>query len=410
MIAAIGILVALLFLAMLVHPRVARSDFWRATATPLASIIGSGFLVSVPILRDMVGVWAIVAMVALLILAQLVGAAIRENIAHVEPLIEGQSAPLHIASVERLSDVALTFAYFVSVAFYLVLFGNFLLKPFGLDDPFTVKIVVTICLAAIGGIGVIRGFKAVERVEVYAVSLKLAVIAGLFASLIAFDAGAYIHGGGLPPPPGHFEMANLSALGGLLITVQGFETSRFLGDSYSPPLRIATMRVAQILAAGIYLVFFALMTPLLGAAGGDRSVAAIVDMLRPASAVLPLLVVIGALASQSSAAIADVLGGGGLLHAIGGQRIALRHTYPLIAFIAATITWGTDVYGLIALASRSFALYYALQCIVAAFSANRRQRGTLVAGYAKSGGSRRGDHDLRNPRGRWLTFEGPRID
>ena len=114
---AIAVFVGLLF--VLLRPRFLANDIWRATSTPLASIIGSGFLVSVPILRNVVGSWAIVAMAALLVIAYLVGAAIRENIAHVEPLLENGNAKGPILSIERLSQLVLTFAYFISVAYYL---------------------------------------------------------------------------------------------------------------------------------------------------------------------------------------------------------------------------------------------------------------------------------------------------
>ena len=36
--------------ALLFAPRLTASPIWRATVTPLASIIGSGFLVSLPLL------------------------------------------------------------------------------------------------------------------------------------------------------------------------------------------------------------------------------------------------------------------------------------------------------------------------------------------------------------------------
>ena len=122
------------------------------------------------------------------------------------------------------------------------------------------------------------------------------------------------------------------------------------------------------------------MTPLLGAANSHDGVAAIVDMLRPVSIFLPLLVTIGALASQSSAAIADALGAGGLLHDISGGRIPANHTYPLLALVAGVVTWETDVFSLVSLASRCFALYYALQCLQATSSALRR--GDTVRGGA----------------------------
>jgi len=369
----VAVLAALAAAILLFRPAVFRSREWHALATPLASIIGSGFLVSVPVLDELVGSWAVAAIFLLLALSYAIGAAVRENIAHVEPLLENGEASGSIASLERLSHVVLAFAYFVSVAYYLVLFANFALRPAGLDEPFLVKLLVSALLAVIGIVGLTRGFAAVERLEIHAVSVKLAVIAGLLAALAFFDGGE-IFAGRAALAPGHFRPAELPVLVGLLILVQGFETSRFLGSTYSAELRIRTMRLAQLLAAAIYLAFFVLMMPLMGGDATGEGVAAIIDMLAPVSFVLPLLVVLGALASQSSAAIADALGAGGLLHTLGGRRIRLNHTYPLIALVAGLITWDTDVYGLIAFASRCFALYYALQCLLAALSAARRGR------------------------------------
>ncbi len=54
---AIAIAVTIGLSLMLLRPAVMRTDRWRAIATPLASIICSGFLVSVPILRDLAGIW-----------------------------------------------------------------------------------------------------------------------------------------------------------------------------------------------------------------------------------------------------------------------------------------------------------------------------------------------------------------
>jgi len=108
-------------------------------------------------------------------------------------------------------------------------------------------------------------------------------------------------------PVGHFDPASLPVLLGLLILVQGFETSRFLGNRYSPELRVRTMKIAQLLSAAIYLCFFLLMTPLFskGKTGGD--VAAVVDMLGPVSFLLPLLVLAGALASLGGDGKSDVV-------------------------------------------------------------------------------------------------------
>lgn len=365
---------------ILFHPRLLKSPQWRAISTPLASIIGSGFLVSVPILRDLSGAWAPWLMAALLLLAYFIGAAIRHNILHVEPKLHSGKASRSILSLERLSHAALSFAYFVSVAYYLVLFSTFLLKPFGIGDQLDIKLLVSLCLLAIGAIALWRGVGAEEKLEVFAVSVKLAIIGGLLVTLGTY-AVELVYDGSAAPLPGHFETSSVPVLLGLLILVQGFETSRFLGNAYPAELRIKTMKQAQLLSAGIYLAFFLAMTPLYGLSTNATGIAAIVDMLTPVALVLPIMVTIGALASQSSAAIADTLGAGGLVRDVSSNRINIRYAYLITVAIAALVTWETDIYALITLASRCFALYYALQCLVAAASARDLGNKARAAGF-----------------------------
>ncbi len=382
MLSALTLIVCLGTLFVLVHPRIIASDYWRATATPLASIIGSGFLVSVPILRDIVGQWAVIPMIGLLIVAYLIGAAVRDNIAHVEPLMQDGGGAAPLTAAEQLSHLTLSFSYFVSVAYYLVLFATFLLKSFGVADPQIAKLIVTAILLVIAAVGAWRGFHAVEGMEIYAVSTKLAVIAGLLAALALFDVMKVLSAGpGEGSISGHFDLGQLPVLMGLLILVQGFETSRFLGAAYPADLRIRTMKAAQLLSSAIYVAFFLLMIPLMGSDSQETGVAAIVDIVRPVALVLPLIITLGALASQSSAAMADAIGAGGLLNDITKGRIPVRYTYPWIAAISAIVTWETDVFSLITLASRCFALYYALQCLVAALSAVHRGARWRASGF-----------------------------
>ena len=58
----------------------------KATVTLLASIMGSGFLVSAPLLAGSVGNLAVICMAGLLLLAYGVGGAIRFNIRYFEPV------------------------------------------------------------------------------------------------------------------------------------------------------------------------------------------------------------------------------------------------------------------------------------------------------------------------------------
>ena len=61
-----------------------RSITWQAMTTPLASIIGSGFLVLWPILVPEYGVYAPLVMALLCVGAYLFGAAIRFKMRHVD--------------------------------------------------------------------------------------------------------------------------------------------------------------------------------------------------------------------------------------------------------------------------------------------------------------------------------------
>ena len=95
-----------------------------ATVTPLASIMGSGFLVSAPLLAGIVGNLAVVCMALLLVLAYMVGGAIRFNIRHFEPIENKGHGPAQ--DIAFLSRIVLVGAYFISVTYYLELLAAFL--------------------------------------------------------------------------------------------------------------------------------------------------------------------------------------------------------------------------------------------------------------------------------------------
>jgi len=350
-------------------PRLERSKAWKATVTPLASIIGSGFLVSVPLLADEVGSWSIVAMAFLVGAAYLVGAAIRFNIRYAEPLFEQPTRGVEVRlthSLEHLSHFVLAFAYFISVAYYLVLLGNFLLDGMGVDDVLLPKVVATVILASLGALGLLRGLGMVERIEKYTVGVNLAVIVALLGGLLWHNGAALAEGTWrLPEVGGPFNLHSVQVLLGLLIVVQGFETSRFMGDEFDAETRIRTMRYAQWISAVVYLVFFALMTILFPLLGEDRGITAIIGLVGHVALVLPLLLTVGAVASQFSASVADSVGCAGLLEDISERKLTVQHAYPLIAVVAIAITWNADVFRIITLASQAFALFYLVQSGVA---------------------------------------------
>ncbi len=374
-------------------PRIRDSRAWKATVTPLASIMGSGFLVSAPLVAGEAGVYAPFAMAALLITAFSIGAMIRFNIRYAEPIFEGGEEEgehrLHrghqelsethwlpdgehlTKPLEQLSHVVLAGAYTVSVTYYLQLLSAFVLDRFGVHDVVWQRVTTTSVLVIITAVGAAWGLKALENMETYAVSLNLGMIAALIVGLIIHD-GILAASGELALPhlaPDADTEHAARVVMGLLIVVQGFETSRFLGSEHPAEERVRTMRLAQIIASAIYLVFVSLMLPLFDGQQLEANVTAIVRLVAPVAAVLPTLIVIAAVGSQFSAAVADDAGCAGLTRTLFAKRLDSRWGYLLIGAATVTLTWMTDVLSIISLASRAFALFYAIQCTVTAVTA-----------------------------------------
>jgi len=343
--------------------RLAGSEGWNATLTPLASIMGSGFLVSAPLLAGTVGIWAVFCMAALLLLAFLVGGAIRFNIQHFEPIENKGKGPAQ--DIAFLSRIVLVAAYFISITYYLQLLAVFVLNLMGSKDAVMASWITSGLLISIGGIGMWKGLGKLERVEKYATSLNLGMIGALLVGLAIYNIQKAVGGNwALPDVSSTIDLHDMRVLLGLLIVVQGFETSRYLGDEHPAKLRISTMRTAQLTSAAIYLVFIGLTTVLFkNGVGSD--VTAIISMTKPVAVVLPFLLSIAAIGSQFSASVADNSGCGGLIEDITRKELPIRYAYLLILLVTVALTWETNVNQIIAYASRAFALYYVLQCVVA---------------------------------------------
>lgn len=373
------LLVTVMLLFLLLRPKLRDASLWRATVTPLASIIGSGFLVVAPLLAFMAGRLAVVAIFAIVLVAWLVGSAVRFNIRHLEPMVEadanGDPHTRLMRWLERSSKLALSIAYIIAVAFYLELLGAFVLRMFDIESHIAQKSVATILLIFIGTTGLWRGLRVLEGLEEYAVAIKLAVIAGFLAGLATFNIGLVADGHWqLPSISATWDMHTLFQLLGAFLIVQGFETSRYLHGVYSPELRIHSMRLAQGMSAVIYVAFIALATPLFG---GFTTVSetGIIDLSRNVSWVLPWLLVVGAVMAQFSAAVADTISSGGLAEEASRGHIRHRYVYIVSTLLAGLLLWLSDIFAVISYASRAFAAYYAIQCVMAAIHALRPPHG-----------------------------------
>jgi hypothetical protein len=354
--------------------RLASSTSWKATVTPLASIMGSGFLISAPLLASVTGYYAVFCMAILLIIAYLIGGVMRFNIRHFEPVEKDHGAAQEIALLSRF---VLAGSYFISVTYYLQLLAAFALHIIGVADLGAARWVTTGLLVLIGSIGVWRGLDELESVEKYAVSLNLGMIAALLIGLLIYNVELFVGGQWHLPDIGEsINLHDLRVLLGLLIVVQGFETSRYLGENHPAEQRISTMRAAQLISTVVYLLFLALTTVLFQEDLG-ADVTAIIEMCRPVAVVLPLLISVAAIGSQFSAAVADDSGAGGLIEDLSGGQIPARYVYLIIMLVTVAVTWETNVNQIIAYASRAFALYYALQCIVALLVARKMGRSAV---------------------------------
>jgi len=364
---------AVLAALLLLQPRLRRSDRWRATVTPLASIIGSGFLVLAPLLLRQFGAAAPLVMAALCAAAYAVGGAVRDNIRLLDG--DGMRADGLDAALESASSWALAFAYVISVAYYLNLFGSFALSLTPWTEPSEARMVTSAALLLIGVLGWRGGLRALERAESTTVAIKLVVIAGLLCAM-AVQAWALQAAGRTPHNPVHGGWDALRLGFGLIVTVQGFETSRYLRDAYPPAMRIRTMREAQWLSTAIYLVYIGLASLVFTAADLPRRETAVIQATATISALLPGLLVVAALAAQFSAAVADTNGSGGLVQQMSRDRVPARVAFAGLATLALALTWLADVFQIISYASRAFAAYYALQCALAArLCARRGERG-----------------------------------
>lgn len=341
-------------------------EFTFAISTPLASIFGSGFLVMVPILVGAVGEYALYAMMGITLVAYSVGSVIRFNIKNVEPLLI-KGMPKRTAWFEKASGFSLILAYIVSVSLYLHILSAFVLTGLGLDSDYHENILTTTIIAIITLIGMTKGLKPLEVLEKYALLITLVIVSLLIVAFGWYDFSLLSEGKSfiLPVASPHTTWEIVGILAGMLIVVQGFETSRYLGESYSAKTRILTSKYSQLISAFVYIVFIALAIPVTHLLQGSYDDHSLILLVGFVSTILVTPLIIVAALSQFSAAVADTLAATGSIEEIAKKYVSVNQSYLLVGLSAIVITWSIHTLEILALASRAFALYYLLQTIVA---------------------------------------------
>ena len=342
--------------ALLLYPRLAQARLWRAAITPLGPILDTSY-----------GKYAPLVMLVLCLMAYCFGAAIRFNIARRSDDTTTRNGTEN--SLETVASWALAFAYVISVAYYLNLLGAFAVSMTPFDSTIDAKLVTSAVFVLILVIGWTKGFHALERVEQVSVGVKLAIIAGLLFGLAWYFVETAVADDLVVMPAQVGGIHALMIFAGLLVTVQGFETSRYLGADYSASERIRSMKLAQWLATAIYMIYILLLTYSIEPDARHLSETAIIDLMAVVAPILPLLLIAAAISAQFSAAVADTGGSGGLIAELTGGRVSTRKGYAVLVAIGLALTWVASIFEIISYASRAFALYYAIQSAIAAIGA-----------------------------------------
>ncbi|MEO1936510.1 MAG: hypothetical protein ABGX04_17190 [Myxococcales bacterium] len=338
----------------------------KATATPLASIFGSGFLVIVPILAGSVGPYSVLAMACVCAVAYAVGSVIRFNIKNAEPILADRPGEATLA-LERSSDLALVIAYVVSVCLYLHILSAFVLSGLGADNPVNEDLLTSVVIVLITIIGVVKGLDVLDSLEQWALYVTLAIIAVLIVGFAVGDWTAWRSASGLTMIKAldHSPWEILTIVAGTLIVVQGFETPRYLGAQFPAELRVRASRWAQMFSTVVYLAFVALALPLLHTLNGKYDDDSLIALVGVVSGLLVAPLIVAAVLSQFSAAVADTLAAIGNLSEATHGHLTSKWGCLLVGGGALALTWSGSTYEILALASRAFAFYYLMQCLVA---------------------------------------------
>ncbi|GAB3125994.1 hypothetical protein [Glaciibacter psychrotolerans] len=337
-----------------------------AAVTPLASILGSGLLIIAPILERALGVFAVLGAIGICAFAWLVGTVIRHNVTVVGQQKADGTLNQTTARIGRLGDGVIVCAYVISVALYLRIMAQYLVGYFiPTGSAILEPIIAGLSVVLIITIGILRGFTGLDRLDRISLVTVL-LLTTVLGGVLLFHDGALFGSSSLrlPPLPPLGPLEALLVLGGLVITVQGFETVRFLGDHYDARTLVRASRAAQLVAASIYIGFVAVATPVMGlgtAAGPDTTLLNITDRIAPWLA-LPL--VLSAVLSQFSAAIADTEAARGNLTGLSRWFHGAR-PYLISGVAAIAIAAVVPTFTLVTVASRAFAAYYAVEAIIA---------------------------------------------
>jgi hypothetical protein len=378
---AVGVLVVMS--VALYRPRVQASIGYQATVVPLANIMDVGFIMMSPIIVVLIGYTAPLFMLALCLLAIANGFAISYNIRHYEPLIGTKDPANAIAAVAKW---ALFGASVVNIAYYAQLMMSLVLSPLGIYTPDRVTAAAVVILLSVAVIGYRWGLGSLNRIGDKTTAFNISAVFAILAAFVAYNIQEAVAGrwdlAAYDPP---VDATTFRQLIGFFAIVQGFEASRYLGKQFSAKVRISTMRRAQYIASIAFITLLASTLLLYSQVRPEPDATAVFAVSGHVSAFLPWLLLVAAIGSQLSAIVNASSSRSDLLIEATHESIPRKYTFLILLIPASLIVVFTSVTDAVAVASRVFAGYFAIQATLAGFLAVRGRSWLAVAGFAVIG-------------------------
>jgi hypothetical protein len=134
---------------------------------------------------------------------------------------------------------------------------------------------------------------------------------------------------------------------------------------FKADVRVRASRWSQIISTTVYILFIAAAMPLVHSLNGQYDDNSLIKLAGVASALLIAPLIIAAALSQFSAAVADTLTATGNMEDMTHNELKVKWGTVLVGSGAIVLAWSANTLEIVAIASRAFAFYYMLQCLVA---------------------------------------------
>jgi hypothetical protein len=315
-------------------------------------------------------------MLGICLLAIATGFAIAYNIRHYEPLEHTDDPVNRVAHVSRW---ALTFASVINIAYYTLLLITLVLWPLKLYSVTNLAIGGVVLLVALIVVGMAGGMDWLNNLGNKTTAFNLSAVVAVVTAFIVYNIQEWLGGRwDLGQADTAISGEDFRKIIGLFAIVQGFEASRYIGARFGKELRITTMRLAQVISSVVFVVFVASVLILYVQVQTDFSGESIFIVADKVGDLMPWLILLAAIGSQTSAIINATMSRSDMLV---DHNMPRRWTFVVLLGPAIAIFLLVDITEAVALASRVFAAYFLLQAVIAWILARRLQNWAAVAGF-----------------------------